>query len=198
MANIINLKTDQKELEERIKAMTEYKKQHGEWPVLPEAPWMKDSLQMSNGATAMFINILCLSGGTLAKTDSQKRLMVFLAECNQSVYGRGTVGFDIVDMPWDKDTFDEDKEFMLKVIDGAKHKSGWDKLCYIPNEENAAYYLDKFRILIEKMTRDDVVEDVLTEWCKDAEEEYPAWRDFRLCEKHNAYIGTHGCQVCTD
>ena len=48
------------------------------------------------------------------------------------------------------------------------------------------------------MTRDDVVEDVLTEWCKDADEEYPAWRDFCLCEKHNAYIGIYGCQVCTE
>lgn len=198
MANIINLKTDQKELEERIRYMSEYNKLHGVWPVLPEALCMKDSFQMSNGGTSMFINILCLSGGVLAKTDSQKRLMVFLAECNQSVYGSGTVGFDIVDMPWDKDSFDEDKAFMLKVIEGAEHKSGWEKLSYTPNEENALCYLDKFRVLIEKMTKDDVNEEVLTEWCKDAEEEYPARRDFCICEKHGAYVGIHGCQVCND
>ena len=60
---------------------------------------MKDYLNMSNGGTSMFINVLCLSGGRLAETESQKRLMVFLAEKNQNVCGIGTVGFDIVNIP---------------------------------------------------------------------------------------------------
>ena len=35
----------------------------------------KDDLNMSNGGTSVFINIICLSGGGLAETESQKRLM---------------------------------------------------------------------------------------------------------------------------
>ncbi len=64
---------------------------------------LKDDLNMSNGGTSVFINVLCLSGGRLAETESQKHFMVFLAEKNQNVCGIGTVGFDIVDMPWDKE-----------------------------------------------------------------------------------------------
>ena len=64
---------------------------------------LKDDLNMSNGGTSVFINVLCLRGERLAETESQKHFMVFLAEKNQNVCGIGTVGFDIVDMPWDKE-----------------------------------------------------------------------------------------------
>ena len=63
-----------------------------------------DSLVMSNGGTDVFINILALSGAAIARTESEKRLMVYLSEKDQ-VIGRGCVGFDIVEMPWDKESF---------------------------------------------------------------------------------------------
>ena len=68
--------------------------------------YLKDALSLSNISTAKFINVLCLSGGRLAKTESQKRMMVFLAEKNQNFCGIGTVGFNIVNMPWDRENFD--------------------------------------------------------------------------------------------
>ena len=37
---------------------------------------LKDDLNMSNGGTSVFINVLCLSGGRLAETESQKRLVI--------------------------------------------------------------------------------------------------------------------------
>ena len=110
---------------------------------------LKDDLNMSNGGTSMFINVLCLSGDRIAETESQKRFMVFLAEKNQTVCGIGTVGFDIVDMPWDRNSFDDDKPFMLRVIEGARHKLGWETLGYVPNEAFVAEYLDKFQKLVE-------------------------------------------------
>ena len=146
-----------------------------------------NGLHMSNGGTSMLINILCLSGGRLAETDSQKRLMVYLSEKNQSICGLGTVGFDIVDMPWDKDSFDEDKAFMLKVIEGAEHKLGWDTLGYEPNEEFVHSYLDTFRKLIERMTASDITDS--THYCRCG---------FPKCSIHDTYTGIHGCQVCTD
>lgn len=156
----------------------------------------KDDLNMSNGGTSMFINILCLSGGRLAKTKSQKRLMVFLAEKNQNAIGLGTVGFDIVDMPWD--SFAEDKAFMLKVIEGAKQKLGWETLGYKPNEEFALQFLDTFQKLIERMTADDIIDAALTESLSEADDNDPIRCGFPKCKIHDTYISIHGCQVCTD
>ena len=67
-----------------------------------------DSLQMSNGGTDVLISILALSGSVIARTENEKRLMVYLSE-NDQIIGRGCVGFDIVEMPWEKATFEEDK-----------------------------------------------------------------------------------------
>ncbi len=159
---------------------------------------MKDSLNMSNGGTSVFINVLCLSGGRLAQTQSQKRFMVFLAEKNQSVCGIGTVGFDIVDMPWDRDSFEEDKEFMLRVNEGARRKLGWETLGYEPNEEFVVEYLDTFQKLIERMTANDIIEGTLTKWLSQANENDPVKCGFPKCKKHDAYICVYGCQVCTD
>ena len=93
-----------------------------------------DSLVMSNGGTDVFINVLALSGSVIAKTESEKRLMVYLSEKDQ-IIGRGCVGFDIVEMPWDKETFKEDKKFIIRVINAARNKTGWEKLDYSPNEK---------------------------------------------------------------
>ena len=156
------------------------------------------SLKMSNGGTSVFINVLCLSGGRFAGTESQKRFMVFLAEKNQYICGLGTVGFDIVEMPWNKASFDDDKAFMLKVIDGARQKIGWETLRYLPNEELVDEYLEAFKKLIERMTVDDIIEECLTEWLSAADENDPVKCGFPKCKIHDAYISVHGCQVCTD
>ncbi len=155
-------------------------------------------MSMSGGSMSMFINILCLSGGRIAAADSQKRIMVFLAEKNQSVCGLGTAGFDIAEIPWDKATFDEDKAFLLNVIRGARLKLGWETLGYQPNEEFAAEYLDKLEKLIETMTTDDIRDDSLSDWLADADDNDPINNGFPKCKIHDTYISIHGCQVCTD
>ncbi|MDE6728657.1 MAG: hypothetical protein K2J80_12080, partial [Oscillospiraceae bacterium] len=60
----------------------------------------EDSLKMSNGLTAVFIDVITLAGSRIAQTVDEKRLIVWLAEKDQSVVGIGTVGFDIREMPW--------------------------------------------------------------------------------------------------
>lgn len=159
---------------------------------------LKDDLSMSNGGTSVFINILCLSGGRLAETESQKRFMVFLAEKNQNICGIGTVGFDIVDMPWDINSFEEDKIFMLRVIEGARKKLGWETLGYEPNEKYVADYLITFQKLIQRMTTDDIIQTTLNEWISEADENDPIRCGFPKCKIHNAYISIYGCQICTD
>ena len=62
MANSIDFRYDKEAVEKRVKAYIE----NTELPLLPD----DDSLEMSNIGTAKFINVLCLSGGRLAKTES--------------------------------------------------------------------------------------------------------------------------------
>ena len=190
MANSIDFRYDKEAVEKRVKAYIE----NTELSLLPD----DDSLEMSNIGTAKFINVLCLSGGRLAKTESQKRFMVFLAERNQNFRGLGVVGFDIVEMPWAKDSFEEDKEFMLGVIDGVKNKLGWETLDYEPNEEVIFAYMDKFRKLIDRMSVDDIDEENLNEWLLAADADDPVNCGFPKCEKHDTYISAFGCQVCMD
>ena len=154
-----------------------------------------DSLVMSNGGTDMFINILALSGAAIAQTESEKRLMVYLSEKDQIV-GRGCVGFAITEMPWDKETFEADKSFVIKVINGARNKIGWEKLDYSPNEEFVLHYLDTFENLINRMTVDDIREEPLESWLASAEASDPVHCEFPRCKKHNIFLTCFGCQIC--
>ncbi len=47
-----------------------------------------DSLLMSNGGTDVLISILALSGSVIARTENEKRLMVYLLENDQIIGGR--------------------------------------------------------------------------------------------------------------
>lgn len=112
--------------------------------------------------------------------------------------GLGLVGFDIVDMPWAKESFEEDKKFMLDVIDGVKNKLGWETLDYEPNEEVIFGYMDTFRKLIDRMTVDDIDENYLKDWLATTDPDDPVNCGFPKCEKHDAYISVAGCQVCME
>lgn len=47
-------------------------------------------------------------------------MIVYLGNKQQTIVGIGTVGFEIVEMPWQINTFSEDNKFMLKVVSNAK------------------------------------------------------------------------------
>ena len=153
------------------------------------------SLAMPNGGTDVFINILALSGSAIAQTESEKRLTVYLSEKDQRT-GRGCVGFDIVEMPWDKETFEEDKKFMLQAINGARNKTGWEMLDYSPDEELISYYLDTFENLIKRMAADDIREYSLNHWLSLSERDDPIHCGFPRCKKHNTFLTCFGCQIC--
>ena len=89
---------------------------------------------------------------------------------------------------------------MLRVIEGARQKLGWETLRdrYEPNEERVKYYLDGYQILMERMTEADIKDESLTKWLDECEPDQPPKCGFPLCEKHHAFISLFGCQVCTD
>lgn len=156
-----------------------------------------DSLVISNGGTDVLISILALSGSVIAQTENEKRLMVYLSEKDQ-IRGRGCVGFEIVEMPWTMETFEEDKAFMKKVINGAKKKTGWEKLDYHPNERLVFRDLRAFEKLIDRMTVDDIREEESRNWMSEAEENDPVRCGFPRCEKHGIFLTCFGCQICND
>lgn len=157
-----------------------------------------ENIGMSNGLTDVFINVLVLSGSNLARTAEEKRLIVWLAEKDQSKVGMGTVGFDLCDMPWNKETFEENRAFLLKVIEAAKNKAGWELLDYVPNEKLLFPCLDRFAQLISKIGTDNIKPEALEEWLKAANPSDPVLAGFPKCPKHGALLSCFGCQICNN
>ncbi len=161
-----------------------------------------DSLSMSNGLTDVLIDYLLISGSELAVSESEKRMIAFLAEKQQTIIGMGTVGFDIIEMPWQLDSFHKDKAFLLKVIDYARmlsfKKSVWDKLGYEPNQEHIDYALSRFDTLIKRMTENDIDNNNLQEWLADREQDDPVCCGYPKCPKHGVILSLFGCKLCND
>lgn len=157
-----------------------------------------DSFSMSNGLTDVFIKVLVLSGSRLAKTVDEKRLIVWLAEKDQSKVGMGTLGFDIEEMPWNINCFEDNKRFMLNVIQSARNKLGWELLEYSPNEELLFSVLEKFSEMISKLEAKDILPNALGEWLTAADSDDPVMCGFPKCEKHGVYLSCFGCHVCNN
>ncbi len=157
-----------------------------------------DTISISNGLTAVFIDVLILAGSRLAETDDEKRLIVWLAEKDQSKVGMGTVGFDIREMPWNIERFEESRRFMLKTVELACNKTDWDNLDYIPNEELLFPMLNKFSYMLSKLTAKDVDQNALAGWMADADLDDPVKNGFPQCEKHSALLSCFGCHLCNN
>lgn len=161
-----------------------------------------DSLSMSNGLTDVFIDYLLLSGSQLAKSESEKRMVVFLADKQQTIVGIGTVGFDIIEMPWERDSFETDKTFILEMIHHARtlsqEQSVWEKLGYEPGQKHLKNALSCFENLIKRMTIDDIDENNLMKWILAAKGNDPINSGFPHCSKHGVLLSVFGCKLCND
>lgn len=157
-----------------------------------------NTISMSNGLTDVFINVLMLSGSRLAETVDEKRLIVWLAERDQSRVGIGTVGFDIREMPWNINRFEENRRFMLKTVGLAHTKTDWNKLDYAPNEKLLFPVLNKFSDMLSKLTAKDIDPNALGEWLADANFDDPIKCGFPKCEKHSTLLSCFGCQICNN
>lgn len=82
-----------------------------------------ESLRMTNTGTSVFIEILVLSGSHIAETDREKEFVIWLAQRDQNIIGRGTVGFDLDEMPWLEHDLEPMKQFMLRMIEGGKKEN---------------------------------------------------------------------------
>lgn len=157
-----------------------------------------DTISMSNGLTDVFISVLVLSGSRLAETVDEKRLIVWFAEKDQSRVGMGTVGFDIREMPWNIERFEESRLFMLNTVWLAKNKTDWDKLDYVPNEKILFPALSKFSDMLSKLTAKYVLPNALGEWIMDADTDDPVICGYPKCGKHGTLLSCFGCQLCNN
>lgn len=161
-----------------------------------------DSLSMANGLTDVFIDYLLISGSQLAESVSEKRIIVFLAEKQQTIVGMGNVGFDITEMPWQADSFEADNTFLLETINNARllslQQSVWNILGYEPDQKLIEYALSRFYALIKRMTINDIDENNLKDWCSATEKDDPINCGFPKCLKHGVLLSFCGCKLCND
>ncbi|WP_240801592.1 hypothetical protein [Streptomyces sp. A1136] len=107
-------------------------------------------LDLNNSATAVFVDVLFLAVSTLAREPWHFRFASLLTLQDQSVMGRGVVGFDLDDLDWGATPAERAaaKEFVLDVVDLALDRHRWDELSYEP--ARAEGYLREFRAMVRE------------------------------------------------
>lgn len=155
----------------------------------------EEQISISDLGTDVLLDVLVLAGSALAETESQKRLTVWLAEHDRKI-GSGSVGFCIANMPWDAESFEDDRRFMVRVTDAASQKTGWQKLNYWPNAERLMPMLGWFRKCFMRLKPADIDPKYLTAWLSGLDDDDPTLAGFPKCEKHGALLTWCGCRIC--
>lgn len=165
-----------------------------------ELEHLVDSLHMSNGLTSVFIEVLAISGSILAKTNRERELIIWIAQRDQAIVGIGTVGFDIDEVPWTIDSFESEKDFILRVISSAIDGLGWERLSYKPRSDLVIGCLEKFQQMISFFDKEHVNLNSYFEWSEiEEDDEWPTIpKGYPKCEKHDIYLSCHGCILCNN
>jgi hypothetical protein len=150
-----------------------------------------NSLKMSNGWTSVIMAVLALSACDAAELAWEKRFAQQMVYTDQSYRGRGTVGFDISEIGWNPEGFEEQKQHVLKVIDKAINEHRWKDLSYSPPPEMTKGFLKQFRDLIGAFQQQHIVPEHT--WSLDDKD-----LDISLCLRHHVYLNIAGCIICND
>lgn len=146
-------------------------------------------LQLSNGATSVLISVLILAGSDLAQSRWEQELVTWMAEHDQSIFGLGIVGFDINEIAWSPEEFEQQKSFLLNMITKAHQRYRWEQLDYDP--PYAEEQLLALQHLVELFTVEMIVPNQLWNWYQEPEK-------FEKCSLHNVYRHANGCPICHD
>ena len=151
-----------------------------------------EQIDMSNGLTSVFVSVLSMAISSVSTEDWQKRFAVCIASLDQWVIGSGTILFDIGRLPWSEQNIEVERSFLLRSIDAALAKTGWDRLSYKPREETVNECLLQLRTLITAFA----AEHIDPSCSEDEFLDEPA--PFEFCTRHGVYKHTYGCPVCND
>lgn len=154
-----------------------------------------EQIKISDAGTDALIAALVLAGSALAVSDTQKRLIVWLAEHDKRL-GAGFLGFAIGDMPWEQDTFPQDRAFMVRVVDAASEQRGWETMTFPPDLVQLRPILGWFRKRFVRLKWEDVSPTARVDWLDDMDDDDPTRCGFPQCERHGALLTYLGCQVC--
>ena len=109
----------------------------------------KDCFSMSNQGTDCFLELLEKAASGSDMTENQRNLIDFLKarrEINQ--IAPGSASFDVIEMPWNKETLQEDTAYMMRTIQAAKSEMVLKKLDYRPDIRIVFPWLDRFAGMI--------------------------------------------------
>ena len=113
------------------------------------------TLSMSNQGTDCFLELLLLSAADVDMTPNQKELIGFLKErreINQNA--PGTASFDIREMRWNKETLQEDVQFLMKIIGNAEKPEVYGRLDYRPDMRIVTPWLRQFGQMVYGLDKD--------------------------------------------
>jgi len=112
---------------------------------------------MSNQGTDCFLDLLIIAADSFEKSDHQKELISFLRDQKEiNDIAPGTAGFDITEMSWQESSLAEDVRFLVRVSEEAQRESTFKKLHYEANRSIILPWLERFTILINQMTAEDL------------------------------------------
>ena len=152
----------------------------------------------SNGLTDMLLTAIGLSGSGLAVDEDEKNLIVWLMQRDQNRMGRGTVGFDITELPWKKDKFEQQRAFLLKTLEAVRGKTGWETLDYEPNDKMLFDRIKDLEKMLKKISVDDIDEENTWEWLKEDEDGSCIPTGYPKCPQHGILLSIFGCLACND
>jgi len=152
-------------------------------------------LRMSNGLTSVFIETFCLAGADLAKKQFEKDLMIWFGQRDWVILGMGVEGFDISEIIWNTKEFEQQKAFILKVIDSVYTKRNWQYLSYEPNTSFLFEKLDMFKDMIHSFTSQNIGNN---DWEEGLFEFDGEIMKYDRCEKHKIYKHYQGCVICNN
>ncbi|MEU7648089.1 hypothetical protein [Streptomyces huasconensis] len=106
-------------------------------------------LDLSNGGTEVFIDVLMLAVSDLAEAEWDYRFAALLTLQDQNVMGRGAVGFDLGDIVWGASTSERarSQDFVLRTVALALRRHRWSELGYDP--PLARGYLLQFETMVK-------------------------------------------------
>ena len=156
--------------------------------ITAEALGERELVQLSNGSTSVLLSTLLLAGSDIAETEWEVKLTQFFAGRDQNVFGIGMVGFDLGDIGWEREEFEEQKAFVLRVIEFTMNRHRWETLDYDPPFVHEQ--LGELRSLVERWT-EDCVRASSAGWDIWAQTDAPT-----KCPKHRVFENAHGCSIC--
>ncbi|HKU98257.1 MAG TPA: hypothetical protein VJR58_23405 [Vineibacter sp.] len=143
-------------------------------------------LDLTNGATDVFLDVMTLASCPLAHTPWQQNLALLFADSQRFDYG--FAGFALDELPW-TDNATQEHRFLLAVIDKALTRHGWNLLTYDP--PYAQGYLETYRTMVQRFTPVPTISDHFGDWRTE-----PDADRLQRCAKHDIFQGYAGCRLC--